>query len=231
MVSLSTWKRIQAASGLTFGVFLILHFASHASLILGWDVGQQSLQNARRIYQNPVIEVTLLLAVLTHMVSNSAVFLMRQDVIPKKDGGKAPVAGAAELSRHQFAGYFLVVLLLGHVVSTRISSLMYLDDPSQFDYTIITIMSDLVPFKLYTLKLMFFGMAASWHLIYGTWSAVATLRGRAVAGKPFPFLLKLVAMIANIGVMLSVLSVGGAFYSINRDAKMDVFEKVQVITA
>lgn len=226
MVSTASLKKISAASGLLFGVFLVLHLLSHYSLVLGMETANDNLRFFRKIYQHPACEIALLVAVVAHMVSNTMLYIKRQkiDGSSKKEGGKEP-AGSLELKGHRYTGYFLALSIFGHVIFTRIAPLFLLDDPSQYDYTFVNHAYKLfgIFFPVY---LVLFGMAGGWHLIYGTRSAIATLSGTSVVGKPFPFALKPVAAINHLLIINAVLAATGFYYVVDSETKLDLYKKV-----
>lgn len=225
MVSLSTWKQLQAASGLAFGLFLALHFRSHYANIQGLDQGLSALQKVRGVYQRPIVELCLVATVLLHMTSNTILYLNRSkvDSTKKKDGGKEP-AGSMELKAHRIAGIILALSIFGHVYATRIASLMTLDDPSLFDYRLIKMTNEYYPANLFAVYLVIFGMAANWHLLFGVRSALATLSGESVIGKPVPIPLKMLALLAHILIIWSVLSILGVFYKVDTEEQVETFE-------
>lgn len=227
MVSTATLKKGSAASGLVFGVFLTMHLLSSYSLTFGMETANNNLRLFRKIYQNPVFEVTLLLALLTHIASNTTLYIRRQkiDSASKKEGGKEP-AGTLELKAHRYAGNFLFVAVFGHVAFTRLAPLFLLDDPSQYDYTFITHASNLFGKLFFGGYLVLFGMAGGWHLIYGTRSAIATLSGSSIVGKPFPFALKPVAAINHLLIINAILAVTGFYCVIDTTTKADLYEKI-----
>merc|ERR1711972_933292 len=66
---MSAVRVAQAISGLLFGSFLILHFATHFSVLLGPESFNNSLKLYRNYYQHPIIEFGLLPAsVLIHVI-------------------------------------------------------------------------------------------------------------------------------------------------------------------
>jgi succinate dehydrogenase/fumarate reductase cytochrome b subunit len=226
MVSTASLKKISAVSGLGFAVFLVMHFLSHYSLILGVDTANDNLRLFRKIYQHPVFEVALLVALMAHMASNTMIYIKRQkiDASSKKEGGKEP-AGTMELKGHRYTGYFLSMSIFGHVAATRLAPLFFLDDPSQYDYTFITHANNLFG-SLFGVYLALLGIAGGWHLIYGTRSAIATLRGSSVAGKPFPFALKPVAALSHLLIINAVLAASGFYYVVDTETKAELYNKV-----
>lgn len=226
MPSVGTWKKLQATSGLIFGVFLTMHLFSHFALIVGWETAQTNLmQTWRPIYQHPIFEITLLLATALHMVSNTVIIMKRGKLEAKKK-----VNG--ELLGHRYSGYFLAFSIFGHVGATRLAPLFLLDDPSQYDYSFVAKANQLFPSSIFAVYLILFGMAGGWHLVYGTRSALATLSGTSVMGKPLPMALKFVANLSHLLVINAVLALMGYYYLVDTTTKAalhdQIFDKIGI---
>jgi hypothetical protein len=228
MPSIGSWKKLQAASGLTFGCFLIGHLVCHYSLSFGWDIAIGNLHRFRAVYQHPIVEVGLLLATVLHMVSNTVIILNRGkvDAKVKKDGGQEPAAGSLELKGHRYTGFFLSFAIFGHVGATRIASLFILRDPSEYDYSFLVKANELVPMNVFHTYIALFGMAGGWHLIYGTRSALATLKGSSVFGKPFPLMLKPLALLNHILIISAVLALSGYYYKVDTTSKAVLHDQI-----
>ena len=240
MVSLSAWRKLQAASGLVFGVFQSIHFLSHFSQLRGWDSGLAALHRARTIYHIPLFEAILFAALGLHLVSNTAVYFKRAALekhgpSKKDDDGKSKGAGTAtagsgppgslELKAHRYAGYVLSTFIFGHVFATRGAALLFLEKPHDYDYSVLTAVSDDIPYA-FTLYLMVFGMAGNWHLVYGVRSALATLTGHSIHFTPFPIPLKVLALTLHVLIVGSVLAVSAYWYAIDRTKGADIYHTI-----
>jgi succinate dehydrogenase/fumarate reductase cytochrome b subunit len=229
MVSVASLKKVSAASGLFFGAFLVLHLISHYTLLFGIDAANDTLRLFRKVYQNPVFEVALLVALLAHMASNTLIYLKRRNAdaaaFSSKKDGNPPAPVSLELRGHRLAGYFLAASIFGHVAVTRLAPLWLLEDPSQYDYGFIAHASNLFG-AFFAAYVALLGMAGGWHLIYGTRSALATLKGTSVTGTPFPFALKPVAAISHVLVVNAVLALAGFYSAIDTETKADLHAKV-----
>jgi hypothetical protein len=219
-------KKLSAASGLFFGVFLSLHMVNHFSLFLpGWVAARNLQKKFRVIYQHPVVEILFMLSLLLHLYSNTVLYFRRQKLASPKQEGRS-VAGSAELTAHRLTGTFLALSIFGHVGATRIAPLFLLDDPSEYDYSFITSVTEEIPGYVFHVYLVLLGMAGGWHLIYGTRSALAILSGSSVVGKPFPVLLKGLALASHVGIILAVLVLSEEFYIIpEMNTKMELHKK------
>jgi Succinate dehydrogenase/Fumarate reductase transmembrane subunit len=237
MVSTLLLKKISAASGLYFGVFLIMHLVSHYSAIFGIDYAMKNMTLFRRIYQNPAFEIGLFIALVVHMISNTMIYMHRQKIerraskFKKNDDAstttKIEPPGTFELKGHRYTGYFLSIAVIGHVSATRIVPFFILKDPSQFDYTFATYAQKAIFGPIFSVYLILLGMAGGWHLIYGTRSAIVTLLyGSSVTGKPFPFALKPLAALNHILIINAVLAICGVYYAVDTETKADLYDVV-----
>lgn len=219
MPSIGTWKKLQAASGLLFGAFLVMHLACHYSLNLGWETANETLEYFRKIYQQPVFEGVLLLATIVHMMSNTVIIMNRGKVEAKKKV-------SSELKGHRYSGYFLGFAIFGHVGATRIAPLLLLEDPSQYDYSFVAKVNEIVPMNIFAAYLIVLGMAGGFHLVYGIQSALATLSGSSIAGKPLPFPLKILANLNHVVIISAVLALTGYYYVVDTTTKADLHDKI-----
>lgn len=220
MPSFSTLKKMSAASGLVFGNFLAYHLYCHYSLYLqGLDAANENLVKGRVVYQNPVIEILLLLSVLVHMYSNTSLYLYRKRNSNKDDANKTV---PAELKAHRIAGYIMGTSIVGHVFATRMAPLYaFGENASAYNYGFIHTAAGMLGGAIFYIYLAVFAMAGGWHLIYGTRSALATLSGGSVANKPMPIPLKVMALTNHILIILGVLALSGYFYEINFSLKQE----------
>ena len=208
MPSVATLQKLNAASGLFFGVFLVIHLICHYTLNLSFEDGQRRLQTMRAIYQHPVFEILLATSLFVHFFANINLYLDRNKI--NSSTKKRPIEGSLELQGHRIAGYILSIMIVGHVIATRIGPLIVLDDPRSYDYSFIALAISLIPFKISNLFLILFGCAGGWHLIYGTRAAITTLSGGSVHGKKFPIPLKMLALTNHLLIIGAVLALSTA---------------------
>jgi succinate dehydrogenase hydrophobic anchor subunit len=234
MVSFAEWRQLQAASGLVFGLFVILHFVSHYANIESWSSGLSMLLKMRGWYQRPVVEVVVFASLLLHMVANTNVYMKRAAMEKssklKKDGdskkGSPSPPGSIELKGQRITGIILSFIIVGHVAATRGAALFVLDDPSQYDYSVLYRVAKDFPRHVFPIYLCIFGMAANWHFVFGVRSAVYTLLGQSVHNRPFPLFLKPVAVVLHVLIIVSVLSVTGYRYAVDVRDKDHVYEAI-----
>ena len=236
MVSTGSLKKISAVSGLYFGMFLVLHLISHYSLYFGMERAMKNMVLFRRIYQNPVFELGLVVALIAHYVSNGLIYQHRKKIetksAKKNDDARtsqaaSSIKGELELKAHRYTGYFLSLAVLGHVSATRVAPFFVLSDPSQFDYSFATYAQKKIFGPIFGVYLSLLGMAGGWHLLYGTRSAIVTLfYGSSVTGKPFPVYLKPLAGINHVLIINAAVALGGVYFVIDIETKKELYDIV-----
>jgi succinate dehydrogenase hydrophobic anchor subunit len=239
MPSIATWKQLNAASGLVFGGFMVLHLGCHASLNLRWELAQKNLHRARMIYQNPAFETLLIVVLMVHMASNAVLYTNREKIhkavhrtssgsttSSKKEVGAKEPQGTLELKAHRAAGIVLALSIFGHVAATRVAPFFILDDPSNYDYSFVTEANRHFPSNSFSIYLMIFSVAGVWHLIYGARSALAILSGGSVHGTPFPMTLKFLSSACQLIMISAVAASTGYYYVVDMETKADLHEKL-----
>jgi len=106
--------RVQAVSGLCFAIFLVLHLATTMSAVGGPAAYDGALASFRAVYRaHPVVEFLLIgTSAAVHIVCAVMRILRRRRETPRPT---APIA----LRIHRWSGYFLMVVIVGHVFATR----------------------------------------------------------------------------------------------------------------
>lgn len=184
--------KVQVVSGLVFSAFAFLHLTNTMLGSLGpetYDGVQRTLQ---RGYQAPVLEVVLVvLPLLVHLVAG----VIR---VAKRLRAPAPVSWRARL--HRYTGRFLALFIVGHVIATRLPSLMKGAFPG-FDGVAFTFQWMPAYFWPYYTVLALSGW---FHLVSGlsTAAGVLGLRPLAQLGRPRVF-----AGAVGVGAVLLVAAV------------------------
>ncbi len=113
-VSERTLVRVQAGSGLLFAIFVVAHLLGTLLAPFGAATYDGVQSTLRAVYQEPWVEISLLLgSFLVHIVSGA----IRARRRPKRRPGP---------SRWQRrSGWLLVLIVLGHTLATRGPSLAY----------------------------------------------------------------------------------------------------------
>jgi succinate dehydrogenase/fumarate reductase cytochrome b subunit len=104
-------KKLQAATGLVFAVFVALHLLNTWLAALGPGAYNGVQAVLRGIYQFPPVEALLLAALAVHVV----VGVMRMLREPRR-----VLSLRARL--HRYAGFFLTLVIVGHILAVRGSS-------------------------------------------------------------------------------------------------------------
>ncbi len=104
-------KKLQAGTGILFAVFVLVHLLNTWLAVFGADVYDGVQAAVRQVYQFPPLEALLLAALAVHVV----VGVMRIVKEPKRQ-----LSTRAWL--HRYAGFFLMLVIVGHILAVRGSS-------------------------------------------------------------------------------------------------------------
>jgi succinate dehydrogenase/fumarate reductase cytochrome b subunit len=104
--------RVQAASGLTFSVFLTLHLINTMLGSAGPDAYDGFQASARAFYQHPLFEyIVVLIPLVVHLgASITRILRRRRRHLPRP---------GLRLRLHRYSGWFLLAVISGHVSATR----------------------------------------------------------------------------------------------------------------
>ncbi len=170
-----TLIRVQAISGLAFGVFLVLHLLNLAVALGGPAAYDAWMAAMRWYYQFPLVEIVAVLgAAIVHMVAGVMRILRRRKRVKAAGRAEAP---SWRVRLHRYSGYFLMAAFAGHVAATRAPGLMGM--PADFAF---------LSFSLSALPAFFFPyyvlLAASgcYHLAHGTLAALRVIGVRLPRG-------------------------------------------------
>ena len=110
------WARTQAVSGLVFLTFAGLHLTNQMLATAGPDVYNAFQRVVRLLYQHPLIELSVVAGALSvHVVAGVRRMLLR---------GVRGRGGSARMRLHRLTGYFLLLVIFGHVAAVRGPSLI-----------------------------------------------------------------------------------------------------------
>jgi len=199
-LSSATLARWQALSGLAFGLFATLHLIN-ALFALGGPAAFNGLQRRLRlVYQFPLVEVGLLVALLVHIV----VGLVRAR--RRKKGALAQMRWPERF--HRLSGYLLLLIVFAHAAATRVPSLVAGAHP---EFSGVAFSIEWMPAFYYPYYALF-ATAALYHLAYGTQRALA------VFGWKLPRPSRRVGLsalaVGATGIVLALLAFGGVFFEI-----------------
>ena len=189
-------KKIQAATGVIFAVFVLIHLANTYLAGFGpaaYDTVQGAL---RTVYQFPPVEVLLLAALAVHVV----VGVMRIVQEPKR-------TLSARARWHRYAGFFMMVFIVGHILAVRGSS-WFFDIYPGFEGLAFSL--EYVPAYFYPYYFLL-GMAGFYHALNGLSIALPRLGLSFRVSSP-TLRAGSVAAAAFLGVAL--LSLGGVLYEL-----------------
>lgn len=210
--------RLQAGSGLLFGTFLTLHLANTVAAGLGQGAYDAWMAALRPYYQFPLVELGAIgLAGTVHI----AVGLTRLARRRKRNreqraaGSDVPVA-AGWLRLHRATGYFLLLVIIGHVAATRGPGLL-VDMPADFAYLNFSLST--WPVMMFPYYFILFASGA-FHLLHGGVVALNALGLRA--GPPSRAWVRLATLAALVAGTLGILSMGGVFAEVDT-ARFDEF--------
>lgn len=104
-------KVAQIGSAIVFLPFLLIHLSNAVLGIFGPDTYNQFQIAAQQVYQIPLIECLFVLGpLLIHMVSGLALLLINRHRTSRRP---------LRRRLHTWAGLFLALVILGHVIATR----------------------------------------------------------------------------------------------------------------
>ena len=181
-------KSIQAVTGLTFAAFLSLHLANTWLASLGPGV-YDGVQGALRVlYQFAPFEALLLAALAVHVLSG----VLRILTEPKR-------TLSTRARWHRYAGFFLLVVIGGHIFAVRGASWFYGIYPG-FDGLAFSISA--VPGYFYPYYFLL-AVAGLFHGLNG--AAIALTR----LGRPVQLGQATLQRATAAGALLTVLALGG----------------------
>jgi len=178
--------RIQAASGLAFGFFLLLHLATTTAAVGGASAYDGTLALLRRLYR-PTLAVELLLVAVPASVHIACAFAVIRE---RRRRGLAPDAPRA----HRLAGWFLLVAIAGHVFATRIVP-TFGSASADFSYLAYSLLNWPALMRPYYVLL---AAAGAVHLTLGSGIALRVFGVRRAAVGSVPATLAAAAVIAGV---------------------------------
>lgn len=184
-------KRLQAGTGVVVFVFLAFHLANTWLAALGAPAYDGLQRVIRGIYQFAPVEALLLAAIAVHMV----VGVVRIVQEPKRT-----LTGRARL--HRYAGFFLMLVIVGHVLAVRGSS-WFFDVYPGFDGLAFSI--DFLPWVFYPYYFLL-GTAGFYHALNGLTVAAGRLGLRLTLSSRR---LAVVAVASCVPMAAALLALGG----------------------
>ncbi len=207
-------KKLQAITGLIFATFVAVHLLNTWLAGLGpaaYDGVQVAL---RQVYQFVFVEVLILSALLVHVV----VGVMRMV--------KEPTRTLTVRARvHRYAGFFLMLVIVGHILAVRGSSVFFDVYPG---FAGLAFSIEFLPGFFYPYYLLL-GVAGFYHALNGSSIALRRLRGRLggrIGGLGRRFVLPqrrlaIASSVAALVMVVSLLGFGGVWFDVGDVASSD----------
>jgi len=194
--------RIQALSGLAFALFLSLHLLNVMVSAFGPGLYDAFQLSVRPLYQNPVLELGL---VMSSMVVHVGVGIVRMRRRPRSRGwARLPL----RTRLHRLSAYFLLVFVFGHVAATRLPSVF---EGVWLGFAGLSFSMEWMPAYFYPYY-MALGLAGLYHGGYGSYLALRSLGVRLPSVARLGRLASVPLVIGAVLIVLGVLSFGGLFY-------------------
>lgn len=196
-----TLVRAQAAAGALFFVFLVLHLSNTVVAVFGADSYNAYQRVIRQIYQHPVLEVLLVIApLITHVVAGFWLYILR-----KKRKSTRPLKYRLQTG----AGFFLLLVVFGHMLATRGISYWY---GTVAEFSGVAFSLWWVPEYFYPYYFLLF-MAGLYH---GSMGAITLLTRAQVLTPSTSYLMPLLLGTAGSAAALAaLLSFGGVVFEIS----------------
>ena len=203
-------KQLQAGSGILFAVFVALHLVNTWFAALGPDLYDGLQGFLRTAYQCPPVEIVLLTALVVHVVVGVA----RIVVEPKRT---LSTRGRV----HRYAGVFLLVVVVGHVLAVRGPSWFFDVYPG---FAGLAFSIDYLPGFFYPYYLLL-GMAGFYHGLNGVGIAARRL-GMGAGFGPLPA--RGVAVASGFAALMTIaalLGLGGIWFDVG-DVQSSAFAQL-----
>jgi succinate dehydrogenase/fumarate reductase cytochrome b subunit len=212
------WGRIQAISGLLFGIFAALHLVNQMLAPAGPETYDTVQRAIRPFYQNPLIELGVVILPLgVHVVAGFRRLWLR---------GFRGRGGGWRMRLHRITGAYLLLVIFGHVVATRGPSLI-LDIYPEFAGVAFSLMWMPWIFYGYYAMLSFSGI---YHGANGLLLATRSLGWRKGPATPGRLGFWLPVGSATALLWLAILAFGGQLFPIPDPSESQAALLVQELT-
>ncbi|MGI9328016.1 MAG: hypothetical protein ACR2PZ_22540 [Pseudomonadales bacterium] len=196
-------KKLQAGTGLLFAAFVAVHLTNTWLASLGAAAYDSVQQYLRVIYQFPPVEVLVLAALATHLL----VGLLRIWQEPRR-----VLNLRARL--HRYAGFFLALVIGGHILAVRGSSWFYDVYP---EFAGLAYSVSAVPGYFYPYYFLL-GVAGFYHALNGV--AIAAPRLGWSISVPTPTL-RLATSSAAVLTLSALMGLGGVWTDVGEPAQSE----------
>jgi succinate dehydrogenase/fumarate reductase cytochrome b subunit len=203
-------KKLQAGTGILFAAFVAVHLVNTWLGALGpsiYDGVQGVLRNA---YQWLPLEALLLAALLVHIV----VGIMRIASEPKR-------TLTLRSRLHRYAGFLLLVVIVGHVLAVRGSSWFFDVYPG---FAGLAFSIDYLPGYFYPYYFLL-GMAGFYHALNGVGIAAGRLGLRPWIGSLSTRAVAIASGFAGVAMLAALLGLGGVWFDVG-DVQSSAFAQL-----
>jgi succinate dehydrogenase/fumarate reductase cytochrome b subunit len=202
--------RTQAASGLVFALFLVLHLTTSLAAVVGPSSYDAVLAAMRHYYRLPVIEVAGVVGAGLVHVTAGVWRIVRRRREDKARGHAHAVPFAMKL--HRWTGWYMMTAFAGHVIATRTPSLVFGMQPNAAFLSTSLLTAPWFFYPYYAL----FAFSGGVHLLHGLQAAprVLGMRMPSVPRRALPVL----AAVWAAAALAIVLSLGGVLHSVDMSA-------------
>ena len=198
--------RVQAISGMAFFAFAAVHLTNTMLATAGEGTYDGFQRVARVVYQFPVVELGVMIALIVHVVAG----VMR---IVERRRQKKPAHVPRRLLLHRLSGYFLLAVVFGHIIATRGPSLVRGIYP---EFIGLNFSLTSMPYFFFPYYILF-GLAGLYHGVNGATVALTALGVRVPEElRRGPVFITGVSVGALL-VVLGVLSIGGVIFPVTPD--------------
>ena len=203
--------RWQAISGLVFAGFLLLHLVNVMISAFGPGLYDAFQVRVRPLYQYPLVEIGVLLTALVVHITTGVIRLRRRP--RSRQWGKLPV----RTRLHRASAYFLLVFIAGHILATRLPSLL---DGVWIGFAGLSYAMEVLPGVFYPYYALL-GLCGLYHGGYGAYLALRSLGVRLPSISTMGALAWAPLAIAGVLIVFGVLSFGGHLHPIDDPYQSD----------
>lgn len=191
----------QAAAGMLFLIFLVLHLSNTLLAVFGPETYNSYQRAVRQIYQHPFFELVLVIGpLLTHVIAGLWLYRIRK---------RRRFTRALRYKVQTWAGFFLLFVVFGHMLATRGISYWY-GPFAEFEGVSFSLWW--IPAYFYPYYFLLF-MAGLYHGSMGMFSVLQRLGFvRMTNSSSLPVI---VTTVGAIGAMLALLGFGGFLFEID----------------
>ncbi len=199
--------RVQAWTGLLFATFLVLHLANTVAASLGQDAYDRFQMTMRWYYQFPLVEIVAVVgSAHLHVLAGLMRILRRRKTLKIEGRRESP---SLRVRFHRYTGWFLMLVVSGHMAATRVPGLM--GHPADFSFLNFSLTYMAYAMYPYYVALVLSGL---YHGLHGTAVALRVVGAKLPqwatdpASKPF----WTAVAVGSLAVLAGVFALGGNLF-------------------